>query len=280
MAGRAGAAPAQKLRIATLHGFLQNSAILHQKLGALRKATKWAQWEHLDGPIDVWSVPQLRELDWIADKVRELRPDMGAGPASDTTDPAKSLRTWYTMHKRGGEAEDWPATLEYLLAELAAREPPHVLLGFSQGAATAAALASFLCSPNPAHVAAVEAAGCAQHAATLRGVVLIGGFCRPGVPIEAPIPERIASLHIAGKADTIIPESDSATLSESFSADAVWRGEAETGEEDLAAAATAASPAATKWLYTHVGGHAIPMHKQARHVLVAFLRAVRDSAAL
>lgn len=136
-----------------------------------------------------------------------------AADAADSAGSAAEGRTWWewedlepgTRSSCAARYTGWAASQAALEAALAAHAPVDGLLGFSQGA-TAAAL--FL-----AHREALKDSSSVF-------AVLIGGFLpRDGSyasAIRGAAPLRVASLHVTGEKDALVPPERSAELWEAF----------------------------------------------------------------
>lgn len=189
--------------ILALHGFTWNGAVLQAELEPL--LTGLGKLVCLDAPhqCSPGSVDRLYER-------------LG-GPRR----PPPHL-CWWDASDDGREYRGWPESRERLRAALA-KHAPAVLLGFSQGAIAAAAMAALRETAGP------------------RAVVLIGGT-PPRADDIAPLfaePIRLPSLHVWGERDPFAP--GAAALAEHFDPAtrtvAVWPGSHTIPKDGAAAAA-------------------------------------------
>ena len=198
-----------------LHGFTMNGASLRRMLGALEPRLA----EHVE--LSFPDAPHATGEASVANLVRR----MGGSPS-----PPPNLE-WWNSSDDGRQYQGWAETRAQLSAKL--QEKPAVgLLGFSQGAAVAAALS------------AVAQRGSLP---SLGFVVLVGGF-PPRAAELSPLfeePLTMPSLHIWGEADPLAKHA--ALLVTKFSA-------------------------ATRQVVTWAGPHSIPTRGEAADAIVEFVR--------
>ncbi|HEU4579434.1 MAG TPA: hypothetical protein VFS67_14330 [Polyangiaceae bacterium] len=198
-----------------LHGFTMNGASLRRLLGALEPRLA----EHVE--LSFPDAPHTASEASVAQLLRR----MGGSPS-----PPPNLE-WWNSGEDGRQYRGWAETRARLSAELQQR-PAVGLLGFSQGAAVAAALS------------AVAQRGSLP---SLGFVVLVGGF-PPRAAELLPLfeePLTIPSLHIWGEADPLAKHA--ALLVTKFSAP-------------------------SRQVVTWPGPHAIPTRGDAADAIVEFVR--------
>jgi dihydrofolate reductase len=167
-----------------LHGFSQNACLMREQMGALGEALeKLVELKYLEGPraCPPSSVERLYA--------------MGNQPI-----PPPPHREWWNASDDGEEYEGWSETEQTLRKHLRQASLPG-LLGFSQGAIVATALAALAQSGEMPPLAYV---------------ILIGGAA-PRAKVFAPYlerPLRLPSLHICGERDFM--RKSSAKLLECF----------------------------------------------------------------
>jgi predicted esterase len=198
-----------------LHGFTMNGASLRRMLGALEPRLA----EHVD--LRFPNAPHTATEASVANLVRRM-----GGSAS----PPPNLE-WWNSSDDGRQYQGWAETRAQLSAEL--QQAPSVgLLGFSQGAAVAAALS-----------AVAQRGGLPS----LGFVVLIGGFPPRAAELLPLLEEPLGmpSLHIWGEADPLAKHA--ALLVTKFSA-------------------------LNRQVVTWPGPHSIPTRGEAADAIVEFVR--------
>jgi predicted esterase len=198
-----------------LHGFTMNGAALRRMLGALEPRLA----EHVD--LSFPDAPHTASEASVANLLRR----MGGNPS-----PPPHLQ-WWNSSEDGRQYQGWTETRAQLCTALQQRARVG-LLGFSQGAAVAAALS------------AVAQRGSLP---SLGFVVLIGGF-PPRATELLPLleePLTVPSLHIWGEADPLAKHA--ALLLTKFST-------------------------LTRQVVTWPGPHSIPTRGEAADALVEFVR--------
>jgi predicted esterase len=209
-----------------LHGYTQNAAVFRERTGSLRKALKSHQFLFPDAPhaaADAFPGSEKRAED--AD---------GAG-----SDP----RGWWIAGENAAAGGEWvrpsvshsavgfDASLQQLQTFLRENGPFEGLLGFSQGAATAAQLLA--AEPD-----------------AFRWAVLVAGF----IPLDEALAARVegaapmphAVLSVSGDADALV------------------------GRERVQRLAGCFDPARAR-LFTHPGGHGIPSNAAFRQAVREFI---------
>lgn len=203
-------------KLLALHGFTLNGDTMRRQMGPLRdELEKLTELEFVNGP-------QLCSEEVVARLYREWRAPRPRGPH----------RKWWDASDDGLVYEGWEETQE-LLRPLLSASAPVGLIGFSQGAIVATA------------VAALASAG---QLLALKYVVLISG-ARPRARAIAPfleVPLRLPSCHIWGDADHLMRER-SPKLVESFDAQ-------------------------TREVHHFSGGHEFPRDARTQEAIVDFVR--------
>ena len=303
---------------------------------AIRKAIKGVS-DHVfaDAPIilDASFGSELGDSHWLAQLLGERDGDSPAA-GGETPSDDDAMRSWYwftslkAMHGTG-------AAIEHINALQRSEGPFHAIFGFSQGAAVAASYAAYLhgavqpeeflpIPPSTEDAAAAEGGGIAAQGGApsasdsippppedafrdaLKCVVLAGAFKRPGIPLGpldgaegGGIP--VASLHIMGETDDIIPTYKSAFVAKHFEGGSRNAGipplpehEAVAGDESALAADDRPEPIVVgdgrcegavngvqggHRVAVHPGGHYVPNTKEVRSAVEEVLREVREAHA-
>eukprot|EP00039_Didymoeca_costata_P019852 m.339173 g.339173 ORF g.339173 m.339173 type:complete len:274 (+) comp18693_c0_seq1:128-949(+) len=177
-----------KLKILCLHGFLQSGEVFRTRIGSTRKALKSkAEFFFIDGPVEV--------TDEEAESVGITSRDGG--------------RAWWkvisptTTQDQGDDFQPAYDTIQAAVKET----KPDILLGFSMGAS---AIGLFLSRASQWEPELLEG---------ISGCILFSGF----LPKESVWAEQvklklpaITSLHLYGKADSIVDMSRSKAVMEAY----------------------------------------------------------------
>ncbi|KAG9077350.1 hypothetical protein FS749_010772 [Ceratobasidium sp. UAMH 11750] len=181
------------IRVLALHGYAQSAEIFKKKMSAIRKSCgKNIEFVFLDAPIllqpaDMPQSASAQALDTI-----QAPPD----------EPELQPRAWWRANREKTEYYGVSATVAYLRNYLKDQRFNGVL-GFSQGAGMAAALAAMLERPESYPTIMVD--GKAPHP-PLEFCILVSGF----KPVDKEIgplfnmPLKTPSLHILGRNDVIV----------------------------------------------------------------------------
>lgn len=324
----------QKLKVLFLHGFTQNASRFRAKTGgtascraefdastlqqstllpvtAIRKVIKGCSLHtFMDAPFTLDSTfgADFDEGHWLTRLLRE------EGDADAEASPS-GLLSWFwfdSLAHMGGTGN----ALAAVHAMNRAEGPFDCILGFSQGAAVAAAYASYLNGSHPPTAWPVQTqedgdsptlpAPEPELAQALRAVILVGGFKRPGIAMGPPgdsldagdsasspsaaaaaadagsgavslLP--VASLHITGAGDDIIPPAMSLRVAAFFQgADSNAATDAGSAEGEHRSTATVQGVPHGHRILTHPGGHYVPTTKPVRDAIRAFLRDVQAAA--
>ncbi|MEO8182311.1 MAG: hypothetical protein ABI895_26040 [Deltaproteobacteria bacterium] len=201
--------------LVSLHGFTLNGAVLRKLLGPLEP--RLSELVDLRFP----DAPHTASEASVAALLRRMGGTRSAPPHLQ----------WWNASADGRAYQGWEASLELLRAEVR-RHSSVALLGFSQGAAVAAALAALACR------------GAFPE---LRCVVLVAGFAPRSAELlpmfDAPL--AVPSLHVWGEADTFAQHAP--VLESKFSS-------------------------LTRQVATWPGGHRVPTRGVAADAIVEFVR--------
>ena len=240
----------RKLRILCLHGYEQNTDSFRTKTGALRRAgKKYAEFTFLQGPNGIvrdgvstdsfaWYVPL---------------PDSSTETLSYEDDTNTSTRAW----SRQLDESSWHDSLQSIAKAFETEGPFDGVLGFSQGAAMAAALCHLqLHEGRAAPLDLVKF----QFACFFSGFTPAHGFNVGGEEVDkigttSPF-SCFHSLHVWGTSDEIINSRRSKSLATDYFGLGTSNGNAVCLE--------------------HKGGHLVPSDKHIRDGFQDFLHSQRD----
>ncbi|KAH0543751.1 hypothetical protein FGG08_001933 [Glutinoglossum americanum] len=252
MTSSAPPTPPQPLRILMLHGFTQSGPLFRAKTRFLESALKKAfpggvELAYPTGPLrlKISDIPGVRS-----------KPDNGDsyGGEDDDTD----AWSWVRKDPQTGTWADVEASFDYLAEVLRTQGPFDGVIGFSQGAAFAAMLASLLEGPvRVSSFAEHQPRGGVAFPESVRSLqqprfkfaVVYSGFLCPGERYVAFYEPKIETpmLHFIGSLDGVVDEASSLRLSR-----ACVGGEAR--------------------VVYHPGAHFVPGAKPFVRALVGFLR--------
>lgn len=201
----------RKLRILALHGYTSNAYILDRRLGAIRKACKnIADFIVVNGPIRVEPITSLSSQDLDAPS------DRSSSIANDPNIPIEEQpRAWWRANEETGKYAQFDETLQYLSNEIEKNGPFDGVFGFSQGACFAAIIASVFEDPSRYPKFKISEK---QLKTPLRFCIAVSGFRAGDKSLQSIYPKegiQIPLLHVLGKADYIVDEDRSKTLSDS-----------------------------------------------------------------
>lgn len=193
----------RKLKILCLHGKQQNKEIFRTKLGRIpHKLKHFAELTVIDAPFI------LEEL----------------------STPEVSARTWFYREPEINEinTESLKSSISMLQQTWFESGPFDGVLGFSMGGTMAAVMSASVLPSQPDGITVEPIENDEQLFPGLKFVICAGAVDIPayleaaiptvGLPLRYPltVPERIQSLHIAGKADTSVPIESSVALASRF----------------------------------------------------------------
>jgi hypothetical protein len=246
----------EKMRVLCLHGYEQNTESFRKKTGSLRRAGKKhvEEFYFLQGPhkalqrdgADAGETPEAYA--WYLPQQSDAG---GNAFFEDDSQPQESSRSWSLPL----DCDTWNASLGYIGKCFQDHGPFDGVLGFSQGAAMAAALCRL--QQGGADTAPLNAI-------SFRFVCLLSGFCPShGLSLDAPkgsaTPLTIPSLHIGGAADEIIrPERSKGLAMDHFDVDTAVDTQVLAGGKKSA-------------FIVHSGGHLVPSEKHIRDQFKEFL---------
>jgi pimeloyl-ACP methyl ester carboxylesterase len=246
----------QPLRILMLHGYSQSGASFRQKTrfleSALRKAFPASHPEYPAGVELVYPTAPIRL------KLADI-PGALSGPESASHDEDSSdAWAWVRRDPLTGVWEGVEATFDYLAEVLRAQGEFVGVIGFSQGAAIAAMLASLMEGPaRMSSFADHQASGGIAFPEPFRSLqhppfkfaVAYSGFFSPGARYAACYEPKIQTpvLHFVGSLDGVVDEASSMRLARAC-----------VGGEDR--------------VVYHPGGHFVPGAKPFVGVLMGFLK--------
>ncbi|KAH9847736.1 serine hydrolase FSH [Lenzites betulinus] len=196
-------------KVLVLHGYAQSATIFSKRLGALRKSCgKDVELVFVDAP-HVLSPADLAEA--FQTESSSLA-DFGAAEATTETDPALAPRGWWGVD---ASRTNTPGLEDSILRirEYLVKDHYEGIFGFSQGAAMAAIMAALLEKPEVFPSILVD--GKAPHP-PFTFCIAAAGF-RPKSALCDAIFEPSYStqtLHILGRADTLVVEARTKTLIE------------------------------------------------------------------
>lgn len=197
--------------VLVLHGYSQNASIFSKRIGALRKeAAKGVEFVFIDAPI----VLQPHDLVFNATRLEELglKAEIQANEATiaASDDPTLTPRAWWKPNPERTKAIGLEESIMNVKEVLMKRKFDGVL-GFSQGAAFAAALSALLEKPETYPPFMVD--GKAPHP-PFEFCVAISGF-----KLIDPLTEALweggystPTLHVIGKTDVVVVEERSRAL--------------------------------------------------------------------
>ena len=245
----------RKLKILCLHGYEQNIDSFRKKTGSLRRAGKShvSEFVFLDAPHNAlvrdgadeaagnyaWYLPQTINND-------DTMPKFFEDDSQSNDDSSKSSRSWSLPL----DESTWHASLEHIGKCFKEQGPFDGVFGFSQGAATAAALCQLQMAKNlkqPLNFIDFK------FAIFISGFIPSHGLYIGNEDIDTSMPlSKFNSLHISGKTDEIIKPIRSKALVNKFSNNNNQHVE-------------------------HSGGHLVPSEKHVRDALKEFLKIQRDN---
>lgn len=241
----------RKLRILCLHGYEQNNDSFRTKTGALRRAgKKHAEFTFLQGPNRV--VREGVSTDSFAWYVP--LPDSSTKTLSYEDDTNSGTRSW----SRQLDESSWHKSLQSIAKAFQTEGPFDGVLGFSQGAAMAAALCRLqLHEERKAPLDLVKF----HFVCLFSGFTPAHGFNVGGEEVDkvgttSPF-SCFPSLHVCGASDEII----TSRRSKSLAADYFGLGADNSNAVFL----------------EHTGGHLVPSDKHIRDGFQDFLHSQRDS---
>lgn len=181
------------LKVLCLCGYTQSASIFRGRLGVIRKGcASSASFDFIDPPHIVHSV-NLPDGSLV-------QYDSTAGTGSDVDEADRPRAWWFAKDQPGKEGEKRYEGLEEtwaLLKDTLEKEKYDVVLGFSQGAALAGALASRLTLPESG----------INHP-PFKLAILVSGFAMSDTKVPCFLQGKGESpaetLHIIGKGDTIV----------------------------------------------------------------------------
>lgn len=188
-------AAAKKLRILCMHGYRTNSVIMKDQTRGLRRALEpHAEFVFLDGPIEARGPSE----DVIEKRYESHKPFYEWGMFKEL--PRKKRNGEDDVYDDQGwhhDYVDFDRMVEYMDEQLPRLGPFDAVLGFSQGAQTAAALSMWYLHKHNVQWWKCCVLVCAPR---VRGVGLRHLFENlDGSPRRVPLP----SVHILGKQDTL-----------------------------------------------------------------------------
>ncbi|KAG0666157.1 hypothetical protein C6P46_005508 [Rhodotorula mucilaginosa] len=200
------------LRILMLPGYTQNAVILSGRIGALRRALKdTAELVFVDPP----HVVEMPTTD-----ANKFDSDASAAPTSEADTP----RAWWFAERAPSDGhfrkfKQFDETLEYL-RDILEKQHFDGVFGFSQGAACAAILAALCENPqlDPVFARPSQDPNVAWPPAPLKFAILSAGFfpLDPRTAAYFDTPLKTPTLHVLGRADTIVGEDRSVPLTKVF----------------------------------------------------------------
>ncbi|GAA5921878.1 hypothetical protein JCM1841_000960 [Sporobolomyces salmonicolor] len=207
-----------KPRILCLPGYTQNATIFSGRLGAIRKALKDTAELIFVDPPHIVEMPTESSSDF-KDKFDSTA---SAAPTSAADTP----RAWWFAETAEDGTSDFSrfrgfdVTLVYLRELMEKHAPIQGILGFSQGAASAAILAALVENPqlDPVFSAPPKDENTPWPPKPFDFAILSAGFLPldPKVKAYFDVKPKTPTLHVLGRADTIVGEERSIPLTHAF----------------------------------------------------------------
>ncbi|KAJ8937831.1 hypothetical protein NQ318_016711 [Aromia moschata] len=191
---------AQKLKVLAIHGYRQNAETFRAKTGSFRKMVhKWAQFTYITAPHKVILVDDTNDLN------NESEPDIGQSKDEEQYGWFfnRDDKTFRGIRK-GGPAIGFEESVKFIESVFEKEGPFDGILGFSQGAC----FVGLLCD--------LQQRGLINF--RFNFAIMSSGFKSGSLPHLKYYTDRInlASLHIFGENDNIIPTEMSEALSNCF----------------------------------------------------------------
>ncbi|SCZ90444.1 BZ3500_MvSof-1268-A1-R1_Chr1-3g01993 [Microbotryum saponariae] len=193
--------PSSVVRVLMLPGYTQNATIFKGRMGAIKR-----------------SLPASVELTHVVDMPTNSSADFDSSATSNSDSPETTPRCWWYAEQTEGYRHfaKMDETLEYLREFIITQGPFDGCWGFSQGAACAAILTALVENPSLHPIFARD--GPNWPPAPFKFSILSAGFM-PQDPIMAKLfdkPLHTPTVHVLGRADTIVSNDRSTPLAEAF----------------------------------------------------------------
>jgi len=226
--------------VLVLHGYSQNASIFSNRLGALRKdcAKSGVDFVFIDAPHILKPADIFPRQSSILDAENQNNQ-----ADTEETDPSSLARAWWTYDRERSKAVGLEESLVYIRDILRGRKFDGVL-GFSQGAAFAAVIASLLERPDihpPFLFDGKSPHSPLQFCVAISGFKLLDPMCQPFFEPAYTTP----TLHVVGKTDVVVVEERSRMLIDVSS---------------------------NKRVEEHEGGHYVPSKGNWRHFFADYMR--------
>ncbi|SCV68482.1 BQ2448_603 [Microbotryum intermedium] len=201
--------PSNVVRVLMLPGYTQNATIFKGRMGAIKRS--------LPASVELVFVDPASPTH-IVDMPTNSSADFDSTATSNPDSPETTPRCWWYAEQKEGyrHFNKMDETLEYLREFITTQRPFDGCWGFSQGAACAAILTALVENPSLHPIFARD--GPNWPPAPFKFSILSAGFM-PQDPTMSKLfdqPLHTPTVHVLGRADTIVSNERSTPLAEAF----------------------------------------------------------------